>query len=126
MVETTQLMSSVLGESYYDIWYRWTHNWHECNALCMSYIGFEIVNLISHFVIEIHSLSGFAGGSIVLLLYSYFTVWMTMFSIFLMIGEPSMMMAPYNFRLTLFIMATISVSMYMGNVGVVIMKYLKG
>ena len=51
---------------------------------------------------------------------------MTVISAMLMIGEPSMMMAPYEFRLGVFIMATVSVSMFMGNIGVVLMKYFSG
>ena len=70
-----------------------------------------MLNLVVHYAINIGSLGGWAGGSIFLILNTYYTTYMTMFSAMLMLGEPSFMMAPYNFRLTIFVASTVTVSL---------------
>ena len=85
-----------------------------------------MLNLVVHYAINIGSLGGWAGGSIFLILNTYYTTYMTMFSAMLMLGEPSFMMAPYNFRLTIFVASTVTVSLFMGNIATIFFKYTSG
>ena len=49
-----------------------------------------------------------------------------MLSALLMIGEPSIMLAPYEFRLSLFIISSIVVCLFTGNLATIMVKYLFG
>lgn len=102
------------------------HNWHDCNFFCYTYLGIDGLVLLSHYAINIFLLYGWANGSILLLFNSYFTTWITMFSALLMIGEPTVMLAPYEFRLSLFIISSIVVSLFIGNLTTILVKYLLG
>ena len=113
-------------DDYYAWWYRYTHNWHECNTFCIAYIVTDVLSFLQHLYINAHSLNGWAGGSIILLAYSYYTFWVTMFSALLMVGDPATMMAPYRLRLTFFSLSTVTVFLFLGNIGTVLMKYLLG
>ncbi len=77
-------------------------------------------------MINAFSLGGWAGGNIILLLNTYYTTWLTIFSVLLLQGEPSMMMSPYNFRLGLFICSAITVSLFFGNLVTILIKSLAG
>jgi hypothetical protein len=81
---------------------------------------------MAHYVINAFSLGGWAGGNIILLLNTYYTTWLTIFSVLLLQGEPSMMMSPYNFRLGLFICSALTVSLFFGNMITIFIKYLAG
>ena len=72
------------------------------------------------------ALDGWAGGSVILLVYSYYTFWVTMFSSLLMLGDPATMMAPYRLRLTFFTLSTVTVFLFFGNIVTVVAKYLLG
>ena len=39
-------------EDYLDWYYRWTINWHHCNAFCASFLIFQYLNLIAHWGIN--------------------------------------------------------------------------
>lgn len=49
-----------------------------------------------------------------------------MFSALLMIGEPTVMLAPYELRLGLFIISSIVVSLFIGNLTTIMVKYFLG
>ena len=111
---------------YYDWWYKWNHNWHVCNVFCKMYIILDFVVLFTHYLINMFTLGGWANGSIFLLANTYYSTYITLLSSLLLIGDPTIMMAPYSTRLTMFIFATISVTMFTGNCATIVFKYITG
>ncbi len=90
------------------------------------YIILEYLLLLIHYIINMVTLGGWANGSVLLLANTYYTSYITLLSSLLLIGEPSMMMAPYETRLTMFILATITVTMFTGNCATIVFKYIFG
>ena len=105
---------------------RWTKRWQPCNKFCMGYILFDWTVLIGHWGMMITQLHGWADGSFFLVGMTYTSTLMTIFSIFLLIGEPLWMMAPYWQRMMLFIWALVSVSSFIGQFIGVVVNYFRG
>ena len=96
-------------DDYVDYYFRWTVNWHDCNMFCYAYLGFEVINLLFHWYVNMIQLRGWAEGSILLIGNTYYTTLMTLFATMLLLGVPNMMMAPYTTRMGIFSFAVFSV-----------------
>ena len=71
-------------------------------------------------------LQGWGNGSILLMFNSYYSTWMAIFSSLLMVGQPQVMMAPKGFRMTLFVLSTLTISSFLGNLFLLTAKYFLG
>lgn len=111
---------------YYNKWYMWTHNWHECNYLCKAYLAADAIALTTHVGVNLITLDGWADGSMVLIFNTYYTFYITFFSVMMLLGSPSMMLAPYEFRRTIFGLSTMTVSAFIGNLVSILVRYMFG
>jgi hypothetical protein len=82
--------------------------------------------LVGHWGMMASQLHGWANGNPLLVSMTMTSTLMTIFSIFLMIGEPVYMMAPYRERLAIFIWSLLSVSTFFGQSFNLIFHYFKG
>ena len=58
----------------------------------------DAVVFSSHLLLNIFPLHGWAKGNLFMMTYSYFTFYMTVFGIMLLLGQPGYMMAPKSTR----------------------------
>ena len=113
-------------EEYVDWYFRWTVNWHDCNAFCVGFLVFDYLNLIAHWGINMIQLRGWAEGNFLLLANTWYTTVMTLFATMLTLGVPSLMMAPYSTRIGIFSFALVTlVSFTVQSLGLVV-HYFRG
>ena len=98
-------------EDYLEWYYRWTNNWHECNAFCWTFIALDAVVIFGHFLLNIKPLFYWAQGNLLLVLYTNYVYYMSAFALMLLVGSPGYMMAPKSTRVVVFslsLMTTVS------------------
>ncbi len=101
--------------------------WEDCNLLCEISVATQIFILISHFLLNLGALRGGAGGNILLVTNTSYTTIMTLASVATIIGLPEWMMAPYRTRLSIFIFACISTTVFTSSLlGTLIAFYKNG
>jgi len=104
----------------------WTTRWQRCNALCLSYVIFDLVLLVGHWWMMVVPLHNWAEGSLLLIWMTFSTTYFTWESIGLMTGEPAWMMAPKPIRYIGFVCALFSVSVFIGQFAGLAVGYFKG
>ena len=86
----------------------------------------DILTLVSHIAYMAGPLHGWANGSFILILCTYWTTMMTIFAIYLLIGEPIWMMAPRWQRMTVFIWSLFTTSSFFAQFAIMAYGFLKG
>ena len=101
---------------WYAWYYRWTHNWHDCNTFCKVYIGFDFAVLLAHIYLNVFQLN--LWGQMTawpLYLNTVFAFSMSRFAAMLILGRPEMMMAPKDLRIGIFTAAVLAITLFLGN-----------
>ena len=113
-------------EDYLQWYYRWTHNWFECNAFCWTFIAFDTAVYIGHLLLNIRPLHFWASGNILLVLYTYYVTYMSSFALMLLTGQPSYMMAAASTRKIIFGLSLITTTTFMAEGAGVMYNWWKG
>ena len=66
--------------------------------MCISFLVLDSVIFTSHMLLNLIPLNSWANGNIPLMGYSYYTFYMSLFCMMLMIGSPTYMMATKKVR----------------------------
>ena len=114
-----------IREAYLHYYFRWTHHWHVCNVFCKAYLLLDVLVFAAHILFMGKQLGGWAGGSITLILNTFWTYFQTLNGIALMLGLPDYMMSSYNYRFSTFVMALACVFWYLKSLGDIVYNYFK-
>ena len=113
-------------EDYLNSWYRWTNSWFVCNAFCKTFLLLDSVVFTAHLALNIGPLKVWARGNIMMMSYSYYTLYMSIFCAMLLTGQPGYMMAPKSTRMTIFILSMMTVTFFNLNLLNMFLKYWNG
>ena len=94
--------------------------------MCLSFLIIDSVIFTSHILLNLIPLNSWAQGNVPLMAYSYYTFYMSLFCMMLMIGSPTYMMASRGFRSFIFTCALGSVIVFNASILTMVLKWYKG